>query len=399
LQLEDQTMKTASSLKNKVAIVGVGESDIGRVPYMTGLGLNAQAAKRALDDAGLKVSDIDGVLTAYSFTEPYFMLGSVICEYLGLKPRYNASVIAGGASPAVMLKHATEAIVSGQAETILVCVGENRATGVSRDAAVAALMAVGHPYFEQPYGTSIPGFYAMIAQRHMFEYGTTREQLASVAVNTRTHALLHPNAHMKKPLTLQEVLDAKPIADPLGLLDCCLISDAGGAFIVTSAERARDLKSKPVYLQGIGECHTHEHLMCAPSLTQFGAAESGRIAYQMAGVGPQDIDVAELYDCFTIVPIIELEELGFCNPGEGGIFFAEGHARIGGKLPVNTHGGMLSHAHAGAAGGLFGIVEAVRQLRGGLGARQVEGAEVALVHNEGGILSSHCTLILANDRG
>ena len=392
-------MKTASSLKNKVAIVGVGESDIGRVPYMTGLGLNAQAAKRALDDAGLKVSDIDGVLTAYSFTEPYFMLGSVICEYLGLKPRYNASVIAGGASPAVMLKHATEAIVSGQAETILVCVGENRATGVSRDAAVAALMAVGHPYFEQPYGTSIPGFYAMIAQRHMFEYGTTREQLASVAVNTRTHALLHPNAHMKKPLTLQEVLDAKPIADPLGLLDCCLISDAGGAFIVTSAERARDLKSKPVYLQGIGECHTHEHLMCAPSLTQFGAAESGRIAYQMAGVGPQDIDVAELYDCFTIVPIIELEELGFCNPGEGGIFFAEGHARIGSKLPVNTHGGMLSHAHAGAAGGLFGIVEAVRQLRGGLGARQVEGAEVALVHNEGGILSSHCTLILANDRG
>jgi acetyl-CoA acetyltransferase len=233
----------------------------------------------------------------------------------------------------------------------------------------------------------------------MHVYGTQREQLAQVAVNTRAHALLHPNAHMKKPLSLQEVLDAKPIADPLGMLDCCLISDAGGAFIVTSAERARDLKSKPVYLQGIGEYHTHEHLMCAPSLTEFGATESGRTAYQMAGLGPQDIDVAELYDCFTIVPIIELEELGFCKPGEGGAFFAEGHARIGGKLPVNTHGGMLSHAHAGAAGGLFGIVEAVRQLRGGLGRRQVQGAEVALVHNEGGVLSSHCTLILANDKG
>lgn len=392
-------MQAAESLKNKIAIVGVGESDIGRVPHMSGLGLNAQAAKRALDDAGLKVSDIDGLLTAYSFTEPYFMLGSVICEYLGLKPRYNASLIAGGASPAVMLKHAAEAIVAGQAETILVCAGENRATGVSRDAAVAALMAVGHPYFEQPYGTSIPGFYAMIAKRHMHMYGTTREQLAHVAVNTRNHALLHPGAHMKKPLTLQEVIDAKPIADPLGMLDCCLISDAGGAFIVTSASRARDLKSKPIYLQGIGENHTHEHLMCAPSLTQFGAVESGRIAYQMAGLKPADIDVAELYDCFTIVPIIELEELGFCKPGEGGAFFAEGHARIGGKLPVNTHGGMLSHAHAGAAGGLFGIVEAVRQLRGGLGARQVDGAEVALVHNEGGILSSHCTLILASDKG
>jgi len=392
-------MKTRDSLKNKVAIVGVGESEIGRVPHMTGLGLNAQAAKRALDDAGLKVSDIDGVLTAYSFTEPYFMLGSVICEYLGLKPRFNASMIVGGASPAVMLKHAAEAISAGQAETILVCAGENRATGQTRDAAVATLMAVGHPYFEQPYGTSIPGFYAMIAQRHMHVYGTTREQLANVAVNTRAHALLHPNAHMKTPLTLEHVLSAKSIADPLGMLDCCLISDAGGAFIVTSAERARDLKSAPVYLQGIGEYHTHEHLMCAPSLTEFGATESGRVAYEMAGLGPRDIDFAELYDCFTIVPIIELEELGFCAPGEGGAFFAEGHARIGGKLPVNTHGGMLSHAHAGAAGGLFGILEAVRQLRGGLGPRQVEGAEVALVHNEGGILSSHCTMILANALG
>jgi acetyl-CoA acetyltransferase len=392
-------MKKADSLKNKVAIVGVGESDIGKVPYMTGLGLNAQAAKRALNDAGLKVTDIDGVLTAYSFTEPYFMLGSVLCEYLGIKPRFNASLITGGASPAVMLKHAAEAIACGQAETILVCAGENRATGLTRDAAVAALMAVGHPYFEQPYGTSIPGFYAMIAQRYMHEYGTTREQMAMVAVHTREHALLHPNAHMKTALTLEQVLSAKPIADPLGMLDCCLISDAGGAFIVTSAERAHDLKAKPVFLHGIGEYHTHEHLMCAPSLTEFGATKSGRIAYEMAGLTPRDIDVAQLYDCFTIVPIIELEELGFCARGEGGAFFAEGHARIGGTLPVNTHGGMLSHAHAGAAGGLFGLVEAVRQLRGGLGPRQVQGAEVALVHNEGGILSSHCTAILANDEG
>lgn len=384
------------SASGRVAIVGVGESDIGKVPHMTGLGLNAQAAKRALDDAGLKVLDIDGVLTAYSFTEPYFMLGSVLCEYLGLKPRYNASVVVGGGSPAVMLKHATEAILAGSAETILVCAGENRATGQSRDSAVSALLAVGHPYFEQPYGGSIPGFYAMIAQRHMHVYGTTREHLAHIAVNTRRHALLHPNAHMKTPITLQDVLSAKPIADPLGMLDCCLISDAGGAFIVTSAERAKDLKSKPAYLLGIGEHHTHEHIMCAPSLTEFGAKESGKRAYEMAGVKPSDIDVAQLYDCFSIVPLIELEELGFCEPGEGGAFFADGRASIGGKLPINTHGGMLSHAHAGAAGGLFGIVEGVRQLRGGLGPRQVEGAELALVHNEGGILSSHCTLILGN---
>src|ERR1700754_1703657 len=175
-------MKTPASLKNKIAIVGVGESDIGRVPHMSGLGLNAQAAKRALDDAGLKVSDIDGLLTAYSFTEPYFMLGSVLCEYLGLKPRYCSALIAGGATPAVMLGHAAAAIAMGQANTVLVCTGENRATGMTRDAAVSALAAaVGHPYFEMPYGPSIPGCYAMIAQRYMHEYGLTREQLAQVS--------------------------------------------------------------------------------------------------------------------------------------------------------------------------------------------------------------------------
>lgn len=387
----------SSTLRNKVAIVGVGESDIGKVPGMSGLGLNAQAARRALDDSGLALSEIDGVLTAYSLTEPYFMLGSVLCEYLGLQPRFNASMVVGGATPAVMLRHAAEAIAAGQCNTVLVCAGENRATGQTRDQAVAALMAVGHPYFEQPYGPSIPGFYAMIARRHMDEFGTTEAQMASVAVTTRHHASLHPNAHMRKPLTIDEVLASKPIADPLKILDCCLLSDAGGAFIVTSAERARDLRAQPVYLAGIGECHTHEHIMCAPSLTEFGARASGETAYRMAGLGPQDIDVAQLYDCFTIVPILELEELGFCGRGEGGAFYEAGHARIGGRLPVNTHGGMLSHAHAGAAGGLFAIVEAVRQLRGGLGERQVQGAEVALVHNEGGILSSHCTAILTKE--
>lgn len=384
------------ALRNKVAIVGVGESEIGKVPHMSGLGLNAQAAIRALEETGLRVSDIDGVLTAYSFTEPYFMLGTVLAEYLGIRPRFNSSIIAGGASPAVMVKHAAEAIAMGQCNTVLICAGENRATGQTRDEAVSALTAVGHPYFEQPYGSSIPAFYAMIARRYMHQYGLTQEQLASVAVNSRTHALLHPNAHMKTPLTIEQVMASKLIADPLKIYDCCLLSDAGGAIIVTSADRARDLKSKPVYLSGVGEFHTHEHLMCAPSLTDFGTRQSGATAFEMAGLGPKDVDVAELYDCFSIVPVTELEDLGFCKPGEGAELFVSGNARIGGALPVNTHGGMMSHAHAGAAGGLFGIIEAVRQLRGGLGARQVEGAEIALVHNEGGILSSNCTVILSS---
>ena len=388
---------TDTTLRNRVAIVGVGESEIGKVPHMTGLGLNAQAAKRALDETGLKPSDIDGLLTAYSMTEPYFMLGSVMCEYLGLKPTFNASMVVGGASPAVMLKHAAEAIVSGEAEVILCCAGENRATGQTRDQAVAALAAVGHPYYEQPYGASIPSFYAMITRRHMHEYGTTREQLAQMAVTTRDHAVRHPNAHMTKPITVEEVINSKPIAEPLNILDCCLISDAGGAYIVTTAERAKDLKSDPVYLYGIGEYHTHEHLMCADSLTEFGALETGRRAYTMAGLGPEDMDFAELYDCFSVVPMIEMEELGLCERGGAGAMVEAGDTRIDGRLPVNTHGGMLSHAHAGAAGGLFGIIEAVRQLRGQEGERQVANHDVALVHNEGGILSSHCTMILGRE--
>ena len=388
---------TDASLRNRVAIVGVGESEIGKIPHMTGLGLNAQAAKRALEETGLKPSEIDGLLTAYSITEPYFMLGSVMCEYLGLKPTFNASMVVGGASPAVMLKHAAEAIVSGQARVILCCAGENRATGQSRDQAVAALAAVGHPYYEQPYGASIPSFYAMITRRYMHEYGTTREQLAQMAVTTRDHAVRHPNAHMTKPITAEEVINSKPIAEPLNILDCCLISDAGGAYIVTEAERAKDLKSDPVYLLGIGEYHTHEHLMCADSLTEFGAVESGRRAYNMAGLGPADMDFAELYDCFSVVPMIEMEELGLCERGGAGAMVGAGDTRIDGRLPINTHGGMLSHAHAGAAGGLFGIIEAVRQLRGQEGKRQVANHDVALVHNEGGILSSHCTMILGRE--
>ncbi len=382
------------TLRNSVAIVGVGESDIGKLPHMTGLGLNAQAARRAIEDAGLTPDRIDGLLTAYSMTEPYFMLGSVMAEYLGLQPRFCSSLVVGGASPLVMLHHAAQAIRAGAAETVLVCAGENRATGMTRDAAVAALSAVGHPYFEAPYGVGIPSLYAMVANAYMARYGTRREEMAAVAVNTRAHALLHPNAQMRDPITIDDVLSSKPISDPLRMLDCCLISDAGGAFVVTSPERARDLPGRAVHLAGIAEAHTHEHLLCAPSLTEFGAVRSGAAAYAMAGLGPSDIDVAMLYDCFSIVPIIEMEELGLAARGEAGAFFAAGEARVGGRLPVNTHGGMLSHAHAGAVGGLMAIIEAVRQLRGAAGARQVAGASTALVHGEGGILSSHCTAVL-----
>ncbi len=385
-------------LRNRVIIAGVGESDIGKVPELSGLGLNAQAARRALDDAGMTFADIDGLVTAYSMTEPYFMLGSVLAEYLGLEPKFCASLTVGGATPGAALHHAAMAIATGQASTVLVTAGENRATGQSRDAAVAALTQVGHPYFENPYGPLIPAFYAMIARRYMHTFGTTREEMAAVAVAARAHAVRHPDSPMIEELTIDDVLNSKPIAEPLNLLDCCLISDSAGALVVTSAERAAELPKAPAWLLGIGEAHTHEHITLAPSLTEFGTARSGRAAYDMAGLGPRDIDFAELYDCFTIVPIIEAEELGLARRGEGGRLFTGGESRIEGKMPINTHGGLLSFAQAGASGGMHGIVEAVRQLRGDQAERQVARHDVALVHNEGGILSSHCTMILANQK-
>jgi acetyl-CoA acetyltransferase len=324
------------------------------------------------------------------------MLGSVMCEYLGIQPRFAASMVVGGATPGVMVNHAAMAIAAGECSTVLIVIGENRRTGQTRDEAVAALTTVGHPNFENPYGPSLPALYGMVARRHMHEFGTTPEQMASVAVTARYHASLNPAAQMRTPITVEDVLSSKYIADPLHLLDCCLISDAAGAIIVTSAARARDLARRPVYVRGVAEFHTHEHVTMAPSLTSTGAEVSSREAYHTAGVTPEDFDVALLYDCFNIVPIMEMEELGLVPRGDAAGFFEDGHARLGGKLPVNTHGGMLSHAHAGASGGLFDIIEASQQLRGDCAERQVDGAELAVVHVEGGILSSHCTLVLSN---
>lgn len=384
------------NLGNRAAIAGIGASRIGAVPDRTGLALMAEAAKNAVEDAGIGWDEIDGLLTAYSMTEKYFMLGSVMCEYLGVQPRYAASMVVGGATPGAALHHAAMAVASGRCSTVLVVIGENRKTGQTRDEAIAALSTVGHPHFESPYGPSLPALYGLVAQRHMYEYGTTPEQLASVAVTFRHHAAMNPAAQMRKPLAVEDVLASRYIAEPLHLLDCCLISDAAGAVIVTTPERARDLAASPVYLRGVAEFHTHEHVSMARDLTTSGAQVSSRAAYEMAGVVPADFQFAMLYDCFTVVPIIELEDLGLVERGAGGAFFEEGHARLGGRLPINTHGGMLSHAHAGASGGLFDIIEATSQLRGECGERQVEGAELGVVHVEGGVLSSHCTLVLSN---
>jgi acetyl-CoA acetyltransferase len=385
------------SLRNQVAIVGVADTEVGVVPQYSATQLYVRAARLALDDAGITKDQVDGLITCASWAEPYLYHAEMIAEYMQIFPRYCMGAPAGGGTTLAIMHHAASAIVTGMCDTVLITMADSQVSGLSRDKAVELMSTAGHPQFERPYGPPIPAFYALLARAHEHAYGTKAEQRSAVAVACRKHASLNPAAQMRKPITIQDVLTSRMIADPLHLLDCSLVSDGGAAFIMTSAERVRDFKQKPVYLLGVGEGHSHEHVTQALNLTASAAKEAGHRAYAMAGLGPKDIDVAELYDCFTPVVIIELEDLGFCPKGEGGRFVEGARIELGGELPVNTHGGLLSHCHPGHPGSMFSITEAVRQLRGECGPRQVEGAKVALVHGQGGIMSTHCTAIFGSE--
>jgi acetyl-CoA acetyltransferase len=374
-------------------ITGVGESPLGKVPGMDALDLQRAAALAALDDAGLKLADVDGLLTTPIRVAQWAMPVGMVAQGLGLRPGYLATLDVAGASGVAMVHHAAMAVATGQAETVLCVAGQNQLTNVSRAATVAQLASVGwaHPEYEAPYGPLIPTLYALVAQRHMHEYGTTSEQMAEVAVAIRGHAALNPLAHKREPITVADVLASKMITTPLHMLDCAIVSDGAAAFVVSS--RA-NLKRRAVKLLGQGYGFTHAYIGDHQGIATTGAVQSGSKAFEMAGVKPADIDVAELYDCFTITVIVELEDLGFCPKGEGGRFVEGGRIRLGGALPVTTHGGLLSAVHPGLAGGMFHVVEAVRQLRGEAGARQVPDAELVLAHGNGGIIGIHCTLIL-----
>jgi len=374
-------------------ITGAYDTAVGELPGSSCMGLHAQAALGAVADAGLNLSDIDGVLCAYSFTEPHLMLASVFCEYMGIHPGYCAAIQAGGASACIMIMQAAALVASGQCNHVLVVTGDNRLTGMSRDGAVAALAAVGHPQFERPFGISVPASYALVARHYMHEFGVTPEHLAAIAVEHRRHAGRHPKAHKREPITVEQVLASKEIASPLRMLDCCLISDGGAALVVSSKAAAADVRAKPIEILGAGQGHTHEHIIAAPSLSNFGCKASSATAFARAGVKPADIDVALIYDSFTITLLVELESIGFFERGEAGPAAVRGELGLKGRLPCNTHGGLLSYAHSGAAGGMFHAVEAVHQLRGRADARQVEGAKLAFVHGDGGILSAHCSLV------
>ena len=380
----------------RCSIVGIGESAVGKVLDRSALQLQADATTAALMDAGLTIADIDGVITTPVRVEAWNMPCGVVASYLGIRPSYLLTVDLAGASGAAMIHHAAMAIAAGQCTTVLCVAGQNLLSNRSRSHAVKTMAESGaaHPQFEVPYGPLVASNYALIARRHMHEYGTTEEQMAEVAVTMRKHASLNPNAHKRDMISVSDVLKSPMITSPLKILDCALVSDGAAAAIVTSADRARDLRQKPACLLGQGYGLRHSYIGETLNVTSSGAVDSGRKAFAMAGLKHSDIDVAELYDCFTITVIIELEDLGFCKKGEGGAFVQGGRIGLEGELPVTTHGGLLSGGHCGVGGGFFHVLEAVRQIRGSAGARQIGNAETVLVHGNGGTIAIHCTLIL-----
>lgn len=380
-----------SRLRGRTAVVGVAESDLGQVaPGLTHLDLIGQAAVRALKDAGIAKSEVDGLFCA-SAHMPFPTLEAA--EYLGIRPRYSDSSASGGASFVSYLLHATAAIEAGLCEVALIVYGSTQRS----DGGKLLSPSLPQPY-EAPYRHRNPvSSYALAASRHMYEFGTTREQLAEVAVAARAWAQLNPKAftYGKGPLTVDQVLGSRMVSDPLTVLDCCLVTDGGGAVVVTSAERARDLAVTPAYVLGAGEAHWHRNISEMPDLTTTAAVDSGRRAFEMAGLKPADVDVVQVYDAFTVSTLLFLEDLGFCGKGEGGDFVSGGRIAPGGALPVNTNGGGLAYCHPGMYG-IFLIIEAVRQIRGACGARQQGAVDVALVNGNGGVMSAQATALLGS---
>jgi acetyl-CoA acetyltransferase len=375
----------------KVAIAGVALSDVGRVDDKGPYELMAQASRLALADAGLTPADVDGLASTGQGTLPPVDVG----EYLGLRPRWVDSTAVGGASWEVMASHAADAITAGHADVVLLTYGSTARADLKKGLRGANINwgARGPLQWEAPYGHTLISKYAMAARRHMHQYGTTIEQLAEVAVSARFNAADNPDAYYRDRISIDDVLDGPMIADPFTKLHCCIRSDGGAAVVLVNADRARDLRSRPVWVLGAAETTSHMLTSQWDDMTVGPAAVSGPLAFTRAGVRPADVDVAELYDAFTYMLLLTLEDLGFCPKGEGGRFVEKGSLRLGGELPTNTDGGGLSACHPGQRG-LFLLVEAARQLRGECGPRQVPDAKIACVSGTGGWFCSSGTMVL-----
>jgi acetyl-CoA acetyltransferase len=379
------------ALSNSTCIVGVDESDeIGTLPGKSQLTLHVEAIHNAVRDAGLKVSDVDGVFTAGQHSP------ATIAEAVGVVPRYVDGTTVGGCSFIIMVGHAMLALHHGLCDVAVVAHGESGRSGVGvtprRDTALPG-------QYELPYGFGgAPTYFGLITTRHMHEYGTTLEQWAQVAVSTRKWAALNPKARNRDPITVKDVLDSRPVVWPFNILNICLVTDAGGAVVMTRADRAGDLAKKPVYVRGAGEGAEHVMVTQMRNLTFSEATRlAGEKAFGMAGVSHRDFDHLMFYDAFTSGPPIMLESLGFCKPGEGVRYFEDGRSTPGGTLPINTNGGGLSYTHSGMYG-IFPIIESVRQLRGECGPRQVPNVKLSLVNGMGGMLSAAGTLVLSNQK-
>ncbi|HEY9280020.1 MAG TPA: thiolase [Eoetvoesiella sp.] len=382
-------------LRGSVAIVGVGQAGCGEAKGRTEMEILAEASHNAVADAGLRMSDIDGLTTASSSS---IMWPLSVVEYLGLDPRFVDSTMIGGSSFVSHTMPAMLALASGQCDAVLVCYGSTQRTAVMNRGEIkrARRQLEPHP-FEENYEPLQPlTSYALAAKRYMHQYGATRRHLAEVAVAARKWAQLNPEAFRRDPLTIDDVLKARMVSDPLSVLDSCLVTDGAAAFVMVRADRAKDLKQKPAYVLGSATATWNKQISAMPDLTVTAARDSGARAYDMAGIKPSDVDVAELYDAFTINTLLFLEDLGFCKKGEAAAFVEDGGIAPGGHFPVNTNGGGLSCVHPGMYGA-FITIEAVRQLRGQCGERQVKNAQIALVHGNGGSLSSQATAILGTE--
>jgi acetyl-CoA acetyltransferase len=389
-------VEPSTHLRDRCAIAGTATSKLGKVPGMSAIGLLEEAMAGALEDAGLTTADVDGLLVRGP--DEIYTFHQVVGERLGIDARFSTTLTNGGASQVMGVALATMAIDAGLASCILVGYGRDNWSRVhaTKD---NHLRSSGRP--QELYGVEFGpelGYYGAIAAhafgatRHMHEYGTTRDQFGAIAVAFREHALRNPDAMMKKPLTLDDYRAGRMIVAPFGLFDCSLQTDAAGAVVVTSAERARDLRQRPVLIKGFGTHNNISGWFNNDNLTHTGAIEAGKTAYAMAGLGAKDIDFAQIYDCFTYMVLVQLEDYGFCEKGEGGEFVASGALKLDGVLPTNTSGGQLSEAHVE---GMLQIVEGVRQLQGKYGPdRQVKDAEIGLISGHGGNTVCESTLIL-----
>lgn len=379
-------------LLESAAIVGVYTTEQGDLPARSSDDLLFEAIAGALADAGMSIDDVDGIAGGRSPTDSAATaFPGYWSELLGRPVRYYSTVDAAAAAYSANILHAALAVAAGLAETVVVIGGGSR--GGSRQENVEK-MAYAHGEFDVSWGTLVPSWFALAARRHMHEFGTTSEQLAEVAVSTRTWAAMHPQSIMKKPITIADVIASRMISDPLHLLDCCLSNDGAGAMVITSTARAADCRTSAISVLGGAEDYTFQgYVNTGHDWLVSGATHTGPRSLAMAGLTHGDIDLLEIYDCFTITILRMLEDLGFCKKGEGGPFISDGKLRPGGSHPLNTHGGGLSWGHNFS--GLAHAIEAVRQLRGECGQRQVAGARTALVHSQGGPLAMHSTVILA----